>query len=66
MTLDELAAKELEEVRELLRDVFMQATCRKTVEGKWVYNNHYLSAYEHAQGYLIKHGLIEEKDCEYR
>lgn len=52
-------AQEVQDLYALLLDVFSQGT--RGADGK--YDHQCLSAYEHAQSYLIENGLIKDEDC---
>lgn len=53
---------ELAEAREFIFDLFLQG-CLLPND---TYNHQYISAYEHAQTYLIVHGIITQEQCDYR
>ncbi len=56
--------RSLSEEQELLLSCFRQACTKRNETGKVTYSHGWLSAYEHAQEYLIQNGIIKAEDCE--
>jgi hypothetical protein len=56
-----MSEETINEQDEIILDLFAQGC--STINGK--YNHSCISAYENAQEYLLRKGLIKKEDCEF-
>lgn len=61
---EDFTQKDIDEMIDLIFWLFVQGTEDMSIKRKRrIYFNNFISSYEHAQDFLIKHNIIDPKRC---